>query len=370
MPQADFTDEFRGETRSRTENLFKLRVGESARIVMLEKPTYAYVHQLRAPKIVNGQAVREEKKRKGKDGGDGETYVDYVYDFIGRPLCLGDFGTIKDKGTDEKHCPACKAALEGGEVPRPECRYAVNIIRYNTKPDMSLVNPFGCVAEVWAFTAGIFDKLYNLAKEHGELLGRDLLLGPCEPPEHYQRLKALTVGARDVWKLDQVRNTVVETFKQNRQTDLETRAIGRPVEFRYMVRDIENIAERWRQANGQGTSIIPVDQFGGIGGVGAPSLTEGLSELLNTTQPATPNGNGGTGTATPDLNDLLGTGPATPAATITPATPAPAASVGVDFSDLLGDGSPLTEPAAVPATVTPAASVETTDFDQLLKSLG
>src|SRR5947207_5386713 len=198
MPQIDFSPDNRREINSRAENLFKLKVGESTRIVMLERPTFAWIHNLRAPKIVNGMPVKVMKKRKGSE----EEYADFDYDFVGRLRCLGHDGIIKDKGTDEKHWPACKAAVEGGEVPKPERRFAVNIIRYGMKPDGSLVTPFNCACLIWAFTEGTFDKLYNIAQEHGDLAGRDLLLGPCEPPEHFQRLKAISVGARDVWKVD------------------------------------------------------------------------------------------------------------------------------------------------------------------------
>ncbi len=361
MPQIDFTPENRRTDNSRADNLFKLKVGESARAVMLEQPTFAWVHNLRAPKIVNGKAVKVMKKRKGSD----EEYPDFDYDFIGRPLCLGDYGTIADKGVDEKRCPACQAAVEGGEVTKPERRFAVNIIRYGLKSDGQLVTPFTCVCEIWAFTEGTFDKLYALAQEHGKLQGRDLLLGPCEPPEHYQRLKGISVGARDIWKLDdRIKEIVVETYRNNREADLETRAIGRPAEHRWLQRDVEAVAERWRIANG--TPSAPVD---GTEQVGGASLTEGLDDLLAGTAPA--------GAAAPvegsvDLAGLLD-GPAA-------AQPAPQqAPSGLDFSDLLGAGTPAAaqQPAA-PSTAAPqtapqqpaaAANVPTMDFDELLNSI-
>jgi len=372
MPQLDFSPENRRETNSRAENLLKLKVGESARVVMLERPTFAWVHNLRAPKIVNGQAVKVMKKRKGSE----EEYADFDYDFIGRPLCLGDYGVIKDKGTDEKHCPACQAAVEGGEVAKPERRFAVNLIRYNTKADGSLINPFGCSCVIWAFTEGVWDKLFDIAQEHGDLIGRDLLLGPCEPPEHFQRLKAINVGARDVWKLDQVKGIVVETFKNNRDPDLENRAIGRPVERRWMERDILNVAERWRIANG---TPSPTD---GTEGLGASTLTAGLDGLLNEAASASNSitvtqQQGAAPAVEPgsiDLGDLLGG--ANPAAEAAPGNGASAGSL--DFSDLVGEqattpanGSSTGAANGAAAPTTTATAVEpAVDFDELLKSLG
>lgn len=246
MPQIDWTPEFKRNTTVEFDRL-KLKVGERARIVCMEKPTFTFVHTLRGPKIVDGRANKVIKKRK-----DGTEFADWDMDFVGRPQCLGDHGIIMDTGMDPKNCPVCARAQESEEMSAPERRFAMNIIKYNTKADGTPVTPFGCSAQVWTFTEGVYNKLYAIAQEYGGLVGHDLILGPCEPPETYQKFP-ITGGARDLWNSDdKVKNIVVETFKNNKleTTDLET-ACGRRVELRWLKEDIEKIRNRWRTAHGE-----------------------------------------------------------------------------------------------------------------------
>lgn len=243
MPQIDWTPEHKRVTTVEFDRL-KLKVGERARIVALEKPTFTWVHTLRAPKIVDGRATKVVKKRK-----DGTEYADWDMDFVGRPQCLGDHGVIADDGLDPKNCPVCARAKESEEVGAPERRFAMNVIKYNTKTDGTVVSPFGCSSQVWTFTEGVFNKLYNIAQEYEGLVGRDLVLGPCEPPELFQKF-ALSVGAKNIWEADdKVKQNVVETHQNNRVEDLEA-ACGRRSEQRWLKEDVEKIASRWRIAHG------------------------------------------------------------------------------------------------------------------------
>lgn len=243
MPQIDWTPEFKRTTSLEFDRL-KLKVGERARIVCLEKPTFTWVHTLRAPKIVDGVASKVVKKRK-----DGTEYVDWDMDFVGRPQCLGDHGIITDEGLDTKNCPVCARAKESEEAQSPERRFAMNVIKYNTRADGTPVEPFGCSSQVWTFTEGIFNKLYDIAQEHGGLVGRDLVLGPCQVPEAFQKFD-IAAGAKNIWEAsDAVKKTVVETHKNNRIEDLET-ACGRKVEIRWLKDDIDKIKQRWRTAHG------------------------------------------------------------------------------------------------------------------------
>lgn len=252
MPQIDWTPEFKRTTTLEFDRL-KLKVGEKARIVCLEKPTFTWVHTLRAPKIVDGRASKSVKKRK-----DGSEYVDWDLDFIGRPQCLGDHGIIADNAFDPDSCPICKRAKESEETGNPERRFAMNVIRYNTKGDGSVITPFGCSSQVWTFTEGMFNKLYGIAQEHGGLVGRDLILGECQPPEAFQKFD-VAAGAKNVWETDErIKQLVVETHQNNRIEDLES-ACGRRAEARWLREDLNKISERWRIARGEISAPVEVD---------------------------------------------------------------------------------------------------------------
>lgn len=249
MPQIDWKPEFKRSTTQEFDRL-KLKLNEKARIVLLEKPTFTWVHTLRAPKIVDGRANKVVKRRK-----DGTEYADWDMDFVGRPQCLGDHATIAEDGLDPKNCPVCARAKDSDEVAAPERRFAINVIRYNTKADGSLVTPFGCTSLVWTFTENGFNKLLDIAQENGELLGRDLILGPCQAPEAFQKFD-IQVGAKSVWKEDDDKQqTVLATHKNNRVEDLES-ACGRRVESKWLRDDVDKVRNRWMIA--QGVTATPV----------------------------------------------------------------------------------------------------------------
>lgn len=243
MPQIDWTPEFKRTATVEFDKL-KLKVGERARIVCMEKPSFAWVHTLRAPKIVDGQANKIIKKRK-----DGSEFADWDMDFVSRPQCTGDYGSIEVDGFDPVNCPVCARSKESEECAPPERRFAMNIIKYNTKADGSVVTPFGCSSQVWAFTEGYFNKLLAIANEYGGLVGRDLILGPCQPPEMYQKFD-IQAGAKNVWETEsRITGIVQETHDNNRIADLET-ACGRKTETRWLKSDIEKIRDRWQIARG------------------------------------------------------------------------------------------------------------------------
>lgn len=275
MPQIDWTPEFKRSTSIEFDRL-KLKVGERARIVTLEKPTFTWVHTLRAPKIVDGRANKVVKKRK-----DGTEFADWDMDFIGRPQCLGDHGIIADEGMDAKNCPICARAKDSEETSSPERRFAMNVIKYNTKGDGALVTPFGCASQVWTFTEGIFNKLYDIAQEYGGLVGRDLVLGPCQAPEAFQKFD-ISVGAKNVWESDErIKSIVQETHQGNRIEDLEA-ACGRKAEARWLKKDVEKIAERWQIAHGK------VDAVSGTEAEDVKTLKGELDNLMASAPVTTP----------------------------------------------------------------------------------
>lgn len=333
MPEIDFDPTNRKSSTTNFDRL-KLKKGESGRIVLLNKPTFAYVHTLRAPQIVNGKAVKTTKQRTNKDGEVTAEYEDYAYDFIGRPLCLGDLGILADKGLDPDNCPVCKRAREGDQVNPPERRFAVNVIRYATQADGKLVTPFSCSCVVWSFNEGTFNKLLSIAEEYAEvggLIGRDLLLGPCKN-EAFQTFE-ISVGAKNAWQLSEdFKARVQETFKQNKVDNLEA-ACGRQTDKRWILNDLETIEYRYRIANG--TASTP----DGTEAHSTATLAEGIDDLLSD--------DGGPRSAQN--------------------APAPEQQAVADTSglDLLGD----TPPAAPPAAAKPATSGEAFDFDKVLGGL-
>ncbi len=272
MPEIDFDPMHKRASDTLEFDRLKLKKDERARIVLLEKPTFAFVHTLRAPKLVNGQAVKVEKESR-----KGGTYVDYDMDFVGRPLCAGDLGILSDSGVDPKNCPACARSTKTDEIGAPERRFAMNVIRYGQTRDGSLIKPFKCDCLVWGFTEGVFNRLINIAEEHGSLVGRDLILGPCTN-EGFQKYE-IQAGAQSLWQsTEEVKATVVATYQQNRVVELE-RACGRKAEIKWMIKDLDSISERWKMARGESDGTVAA---GGIG-----NLDEGLANLLNTTPTAT-----------------------------------------------------------------------------------
>ncbi len=268
MPTIDFDPKFKKTSSEALEfDRLKLKKDEKARIALLEPATFAYVHTLRAPKISNGRAVKVEKKTRR-----GDTYVDYDMDFVGRPLCLGDFGILSDKGVDPDNCPACKRSTASDEITPPDRRFAMNVIRYAMRANGQLVQPFACSCVVWSFTEGIYNRLVDIAQENGSLVNRDFLLGPCTD-EGFQKYE-IQIGAQALWQQsEQLKKLVQDTFDQNRVADLE-RACGRKAEARWMLKDIDSIAERWRIARGD---------HDGTEAAGS-NLTDGLNDLLGDRQ--------------------------------------------------------------------------------------
>ncbi len=318
MPQLSFDAKHKTESLSDFPRL-KLDQGERARVLLLEDPTFAYAHDLRKPKIVNGKAEVKEYERSDKS-----TYTDYVKDFVGRPQCLGDIGLLTDKGLDPKNCPACAVAAESDQVDKPKRRFAVPVVVYSIKHGgFEVREPFGCEVVVWSFTDQIFNKLVDFATEWGDLKNHDLLLGPCENKQ-WQKYD-IKVSKTAAWQVDEDRKSlVVATYKGNRPTgDLET-FCGRKTTRQWLIDDLAKIQNAWRIANG-----VPLDD--GTQGAQAPSLAGGLDALLSDTraQPAAQQ------PPALDTDDVLGTN--TPAKTDTkPDEPKKDEAGALNFQDLLG----------------------------------
>lgn len=319
MPQLPFADEHKANTGIGDFPRLKLDRDERKRILCLEDPTFAYVHELRAPKIVSGKAEKKTIERK-----DGSSFTDFVYDFVGRPLCLGDLGILTDKGVDPKNCPACARSVATDEVAPPKRRFAMPVIVYATKPgSFELREPFSCELVVWSFTDKAYNKLVDIVSEWGEngkIRNHDLNLGPCTNKD-FQTYE-IAVANTAAWSMsDERRKHVLETYQHNKPNDLEA-FCGRKVERNWINQDLDKIADRWKVANG--VTEVPAGP--------QQSLKDGLGELL-------------------DEKPVSGA----------PSTPQQAE---LDLGDLFNDGKPKEDK---PASYSPKQ--DAISFDSLLDSL-
>lgn len=252
----------------------KLKVNEKSRIVVIEAPYSEYIHEFRAPKIINGEPAMKKVTRQ-----DGSSFEDYEMDFLGNPICLGDEGILDDKGQDPTNCPACEAAANGDSVGAPKRRFASNVVEYNTKPGSSeIIEPFGVTIKVWGYTERVYNKLIDLSSEFGDLKKHDLLLGPCESPEIFQKFDISPSSKAEWLSSEENKKLTLETYKNNKCTDLAP-FCGRKSDRARMTQDINTIKMRWSMVN-KTVSVPPVE-------VDSASLAEGLEGLLEMSTPST-----------------------------------------------------------------------------------
>jgi hypothetical protein len=274
--------------------------GERCRInAGLEQPVVEWVHELRAPKIENGQAVKVEKKRK-----KGGTYFDYEYEFVGRPLCTGDFATLADKGVDYEHCLACSESRQG-KVSPPKRRFAVNVLRYSLRPgSWAPAQPFTVTVVAWTFTENIFNKLVEFK---GQLVGpdgqpllrpdgkpqtlrdHDLLLGPPEEPTYYQRYPIQLANEAWIYANADLTRLCAEVWngQGNRATDEQLSALcGRQARPDWIKVDLDRVREKYAIAERGGSPAASDPMGAAMDNSGA--LTAGLDSLLGSQPAAVP----------------------------------------------------------------------------------
>ncbi len=242
---------FKAENKVATTNYdypkLKLKVGERARIMVgLEDPIVEYVHTLRKPQVINGVPQMETAKdRKGQE------YQTNVMDFVSRPLCIGDKTILESKGSDPKNCPMCKLAQDHPDMTKPpQRRYAMHVIRYRTKGGTTEVaTPFAVEVLVWAFTDTVFNKIVDAAEEFGDLRKHDLLLGPCQAPEHFQKFD-ISPAAKAAWLESADRKALtLDTWKNNLIPDL-TIAAGSSKQKQWIEEDVQTILDAWGEVSG------------------------------------------------------------------------------------------------------------------------
>lgn len=222
----------------------KLENKESARIVVIHEPEAAFVHNLRAPKMVNGVV-----QYKGEE---------MDFDFIGNPICLGDENIVKERGLDVKNCPACAAYSNFGadQFSLPKRRYATHVFQYQTNGSTKApANGEGSV-KVWAFADQKFGELIDIFETANEESDSDvgptdldLLLGPCENAM-YQKFKIIPSG-KAAWKGSaNSKQRFEEAVAANQSKDLY-RYIGRKMGKDFMEDKVDEVRRKWTQAKGQ-----------------------------------------------------------------------------------------------------------------------
>lgn len=247
MPRVGFSAENKVATKNYDFPKLKLKVGERARILVgLEDPLVEYAHTLQKPQIVNGVPTTKNETNEKTN----VTRVVNVMDFVTRALCLGDPTILDAQGSDPKNCPMCQLAKEHPDMTKPpQRRYAMHVVRYRTKGGSTdIQEPFSAETLVWAFTDQVFNKIIDAAEEWGDLRKHDLLLGPCQAPEYFQKFD-ISVAAKAAWlESPERKQFVVESFKNNKIPDL-TIALGSAKQKQWVLEDIQAIMEAWAEVN-------------------------------------------------------------------------------------------------------------------------
>lgn len=247
MPRVSFTQEVGPAKSGVNFPKLKLEKDESARIVCLEEPVMAYVHTLEKPKILNGKPVIVEKERFK----DKSKYTVNAMDFVSAFLCLGDEDIMDERGVDPDNCPACFASTRSDEVKPPRRRYAMNVIRYATKPgETEVKTPFNVDVEAWVFSDQQFNKLRKLAVEGWDLQTHDLLLGPCTDPG-FQKFEVVISMSAAWMATEENKKRTLEVFKENKASVEDLEALcARRTERKWIDQDLDAVHDRWLELSG------------------------------------------------------------------------------------------------------------------------
>lgn len=294
MPRMTFSSDNKVNQREDFPRLKLEQTGEKARIWCPEAPLAEYVHNLRMPKIDANTGKQAYRTEKDKDGNDKQIPE---WDFVSRPLCLGQASILEENGLDPKHCPACRAAQKTADmVDAPVRRFAMHVVRYSTKTDGTPTKPLQASVNVYSFTDFMFNKLVDIAQEFpGGLSAIDLVL--TLKTAKFQQYDIM--GSPNSLRNDpKVAALLDEVYKENQAKDLAA-FCGMSKKKEFVEADILKITTRW-------------DMILGRGGAATTTEAENLSE---------------------GLEDLLGSSDSTPAAAPAPAVKQ-ADNEGVDFNSL------------------------------------
>lgn len=259
MSRISFTDEVSPAQRGgEVFPKLKLKMGEKARVALLEGPERVYVHQFYEPVIVDGKGVKIKKERRDKS-----EYEAYDEKFLKSFQCLGDEETLFQSGADAKNCPACRASAQFNYFKAPAPRYALNVIKYTLKPNGDISSPYSPAVQVWAFGPQKFEEIRNIAKEGFDLSKVDLVLGPCQH-EDFQKY-TMTVSNKAAWLENaETKRITQEAFKENRIEDLP-KVIAARLDSDIIQTYVDRITHAWNIINGMVVSpteaVIAASEF-------------------------------------------------------------------------------------------------------------
>lgn len=273
MAQITFEAKNRIQTAATFPKL-KLAKNERARVAVLENPQFGWTHNLRAPKIVDGQVQYVTVTRK-----DGTSSEVPAMQWVGTHRCKGEDEIIsgEGRGLDAKHCVMCQQAKENpSRFEAPKRRFALHVVKYNTKPGTYDLTdaPYSVNIFVWSFTEFLYDKLIGINSVVGSLQNHDLLLGPCTDAQ-YQKFD-INYDIKAVWQgNDEYKQVTVDTLKSNRADDLMAYT-ARDTELRWIEKDIEAVNEAYDFMQGRSREQhIATKEL--------PSLHNELNGLLDST---------------------------------------------------------------------------------------
>lgn len=286
MSRISFTDEVSPASRGDVYPKLKLKLNEKARILLLEGPERVYVHELKEPVIVDGVAVKEEKKRR-----DGSTYVDFKENFVKSFKCLGDEEKVFQSGVDVQNCPACKASTQFERFRQPTTRYAINVVRYNTMPNGDISTPYGVQVVAWVFGNQKFEQIRNFAKEGYDFKKSDLILGPCQH-ENFQKYDII-VSPKSAWQESAAsKELTLDAFKAQRLEDL-SKVVAPELDYAMVESYVERVQKKWDIVNGTSSAVntealvaasepdLPNLDFKSNASVPQESSTSNFDDLLN-----------------------------------------------------------------------------------------
>lgn len=274
MPKMPFSSDNKSAGQDNFPKL-KLDQDESARIAIFEEPEVEFVHNLRTPKIVNGEV-------QYKVAQDGARQMDFA--FVSNPICLGDFNVLQERGIDPNNCPLCKAVQEAPDMfQAPKRRFAMHVFQYTTNGTSKPTKAFQGSVKIWAFTDQKFNEIADLRDEveSGKLTDIDVILGPCEN-KLFQKYKIIASPMVKWKESEATRASFQEIIEENRAKDIRN-FIGRVMRKDWMPDEVAKVKKGWKQANGQQGETAN----DGLAGA-EKDLDAGLGSLVNELdQPAT-----------------------------------------------------------------------------------